>query len=53
MSVIEAENEDMETENEDLPEGTSTAIKLQSINPETWNNIPLCIVKGIKYLTEA
>ena len=26
--------------------------KLETINPDTWNNIPIWIVDGIKYLSE-
>lgn len=41
-----------EVAKEDIIEGHSKH-KLESIHPDSWNNIPICIVDGIKYLTES
>ena len=33
--------------------GDEVAHPLQKLNPDTWNNIPVCLVKAIKQLIDA
>jgi len=33
--------------------GDDVAHPLQKLNPDTWNNIPVCLVKAIKQLIDA
>jgi ABC-type transporter Mla subunit MlaD len=41
-----------EVAKEDIVEGHSKH-RLELIHPDSWNNIPICIVDGIKHLTES
>ena len=40
-------------ENDVMEENLNPIFVIKSINPETWNNIPIWIVEGVKYLSKA